>query len=277
MVERHPQVKRFYEEFFPGLFTNSFQGHEPFRRSPSLARKTALTWASLLKLDAVRETKNIPYYVFRRRLINGIKTLHTLSAREVRELNEVKVDGRSMQPELAVAVIYHGLPSATRSLSDKLEDTRLNFEHLTRWMKRPTRVTGRFVVRPQLFSHPEAPLYLVLEDSSTPSQEVLASFGFRLLRKGKRNAILSINNIQGGRGKKDELLLFSEQVGEPWYLHLGKEVFCYAKEHGFEVQGELPVSSTFMNQAQYARAAKHYEQTYHNLGMKKQNGVWKLS
>ena len=151
-------------------------------------------------------------------------------------------------------------------------------------MQHPDESIGTFSVSPDLMCHPESLMYLVA-NSSGKFPIKIATVGFGLLHR-KDGTVLSINNVQGVYGQSKKLDIFSKSAGELWPIYLCKKLVAHAREKGFKVEGELPwpfheeleVEPTARDyvEKEYRRQVGHYEQTFHNLGMKKVRGKWIL-
>ncbi len=279
----HPHFTRFCREHM----------RFPEGLDPAILRRFTKLYAGQiylneLKPDALREYGKRPYAAFSRALRVGMLELGELAERKSPALQSLH-QSSDIGPRGHVKLLYHHLPGR-RKLLEKLRDMRLNIGHLDTWTKLPFLPFGDFSVKPRLFVHPESPMCLTIAvpRDSYKSKNFIATLGFQLLHNGTGKTVLSINNLQGVKGEKTRLDAFSKQVGEPWQTYLAKRAVEYARVNGFSVEGQLPwpfhkdpqylqgrpVDSRA--ERDYARQVGHYEQTFHNLGMKKLNGVWIL-
>ncbi len=286
MQIEHPHFVKFCEEHFPNVATSVVDSSEPFVGTRLLTRSDARLYALTFKRDIVREFGNSSYPIFKRALRLAITKLHKIvqsSPRTFKAHTFTDILGTMGR----VQFFYRYLPRK-RSLSDKLKDITLNVEHVQPWMQRQTEEIGHFSISPALTSHPEALMYLELNHSGQLTKKI-ATVGFRLLHSETGN-VLSINNIQGILGQRKPLEDFSKASGEQWHVYLCKKLIEHARERGFAVEGELPwpfhrehapdpedaEGGREYLERRYQRQVGHYDQTFHNLGMKKARGKWVL-
>ncbi|MBI4406858.1 hypothetical protein HY571_03005, partial [Candidatus Micrarchaeota archaeon] len=275
-VNSHPYLRRFYSEHIPSASPGSdafgIEMRAAFTPIPRISRRDAHAYIDAVQKDIVRDYGAFSYKQFKRRLVEAIATLHKLSENSphaVREVAYFHPDGKPVYVQTA----YKYLPPRRRH-REKVLDVQVNYNHVPQWMSQPQEVVEQFVIRPDVFVHPEAPMYLSVYKRSNKQASLVASVGFRLLSRGRIRPIISINNVQGVSGKQSDLAELSRVFGEHWQVALVKKLIAYAKKNGLKVQGEKPwnfeedqpLEKREKYRREYRRLVPRYEQTFHNAG-----------
>lgn len=260
-VRDNPHLKRFYAlhipEAAPGALNPIEGAKEAFGPFPAMTRLDAMKYLYFVGPDLVKDLVGLSYEEFEKGTASRLRMLHRLMQM-----------GRTDQltDRWSAEMIYNCLP-AKRSFKAKLVDVAANQRHRAHWSFEPVAIGSGFAMHQSFFTHPESPFALEIVDRA--GQQV-ATAGFRLLRN-PTGTVLSINSIQGVKGKATELQSLSNALNENWRVHLAKRLLEHARKHRFAVEGELPkkYSQGYLlpsQDSEHARQQRQYAQTYQKLG-----------
>lgn len=250
--------------YLPGGFTN-----DDFREVPEIGLREVYVKIALdtIGKEFFLKHKSDSYEVFSNALIHNLREMAAISNYLSSKRERATID--------FVDSFFSQAPSMP--FEKKVKDCWLNARFSIKWEKNRQEIIGEFVVKPALLSHFETPLLLEILNLNG---ERVATLGFLLYHK-KGKLTVRITNIQGVKGRVEDIEKLNKAIGENWRVFFLKRFLEKAQVKKIVVEGKLPglYGHIFPGAApkEHKRQIRQYTQTYKKAGMKPIGKIWKFT